>query len=317
MSSDVNALLLAAGLGTRFRPITLQYPKPVIPFLNVPMGFYQFQYLNHLNIEKLVVNTFHLPDQVQSLFESQPYLKQPILFSHEKNEILGSAGGLKKASALMDPSKPILVMNADEIYFTANQNFLKAAYVQHVTNENLATLIVMPHAEAGKKFGSVWTDKNRVVNISKQAAVAPFKNWHFIGAMFFSPEILKRIPDNKELNIFYDILVPELANDKVEIYPLECTWFETGNPKDYLNATKEMLNNMTPELLKFISMYDDSELVKNKQTTSLVSKSINFPKTEMFGHNVVSSTAQLRVDTIKESVIFKDQILNQARFAGL
>ncbi len=314
MSSDVNAFLLAAGLGTRFKPVTLKYPKPTIPFLNVPMGLYQFQYLNHLNIEKLVVNTFHLPEQVQELYEKQPYFKNKVLFSHEKNEILGSAGGLKKASSQMDISKPILMMNADEIYFTKNDSFLKAAYVQHVTNKNLATLIVMPHAEAGKKFGSIWTDKSRVVNISKQAAVEPLKNWHFIGAMFVSPEILTKIPDNKESNIFYDILVPELADQKVEIYPLECEWYETGNPKDFLSASKTVLQNLTPPLLEFICKYDDSELIKNKLTTTLISKSIPFPRTELFGFNVVSETAQLRCDTVKDSVVFADQILETRNF---
>lgn len=310
MSAEVNVLLLSAGLGTRFKPITLTYPKPAIPFLNVPMGFYQFRYLNHLSIAALVVNTFHLPEKVRSLYQSQPYFKQTIHFSNEKNEILGSAGGLKKASALMDLSKPILMMNADEIYFTKNDAFLEKAYQQHVANNNLATLIVMNHPEAGRMFGSVWTDGTKVKNISKQFAAAPLANWHYIGAMFISPELLKDIPEGKESNIFYDVITNKLQDSRVEIYPIECTWYETGNIKDFIYATQDALLRLDSSTLDFINLYDSSSLIKNTMTTSLVSNHAKVDLSKLTGFNTISGSVKTLPDKISNSILFGEVNLN-------
>lgn len=307
--SEANAFLLAAGLGTRFKPLTLTYPKPSIPFLNVPMGFYQFRYLSHLQINKLVVNTFHLPEKVRSLYQNQPYFKNEIAFSDEKGEILGSAGGLKKASPLMDLSKPILMMNADEIYFAKDEAFLKKAYDQHITNKNLATLIAMKHPDAGKKFGSIWCDGKRVKNISKQSAPASMQDWHFIGAMFLSPEILNKIPDNKETNIFYDVLIKELNQKNVEIYPIDCNWYETGNLNDFLQATQGVLKNLTPELLNFISKYDASKIIESQQTKSLISESVQVAEENLIGYNVVGKTATNIPHQLTNAVLFGNEQL--------
>ncbi len=314
MSSETNVFLLAAGLGTRFKPLTLTYPKPSIPFLNVPMGFYQFRYLNHLTVANLVVNTFHLPEKVQSLYENQSYFKDKIHFSHEKGQILGSAGGLKKASAFMDLTKPILMMNADEIYFTNDEAFLKKAYKQHIDNKNLATLIVMKHPEAGKKFGSVWADGRKVKNISKQAAVDPLQNWHYIGAMFISTEILKQIPEHVETNIFYDVVIKQLDQLKVEIYPIDCSWYETGNPKDFIQATQAVLASLDSKTLAFINQFDPSVLVKNDGASSLVSSKAQVGSTKLKGFNVISESVNSPPETITDSILFDNEVLKASDY---
>ena len=164
----MNVLMLAAGLGARLRTVTLKYPKTCVPFLNVPLGLYGFRFLEHLRFADLTVNTFHLPDKTTSLYESQPYYKKVISFSHETGKIPGSAGGLKKASRQFQNKNQdtILMMNSDEILFDVDPEFLNHAYEQHLKEKNLATLVVMKHPEAGKKFGAIWCEQNRVVHQS-------------------------------------------------------------------------------------------------------------------------------------------------------
>ena len=96
MKHAVNGLLLAAGLGARLRPLTLKYPKPCVPFLNVPMGLYQFRFLEHIQVDQLVVNTFHLPQQIEKLFKSQPYITGQLLFLMKVQKFWGMAADLKK-----------------------------------------------------------------------------------------------------------------------------------------------------------------------------------------------------------------------------
>ena len=215
--------MLAAGLGTRLRPVTNLHPKPCVPFLNVPMGLYHFRYLHTVPIEQLVINTFHLPEQVVELYRSQPYYKGSINFSNEQGVILGSSGGLKKASALFKQTsdQTVLMMNADEILFDYDTGFLKKAYEKHINEKNWATLVVMKHPEAGGKFGAIWCEQDgRVKVIGKQAPSSTAVPYHYIGLIFMNRDILETIPDGTETNIFYDILKHQLNIKKVGIHEI-------------------------------------------------------------------------------------------------
>lgn len=287
------------------------------------MGYYQFRFLEQLKINKCVANAFHLPEKIEQLYTHQPYCKNKILISKENNLIMGSAGGLKTASSLFASDETILMMNADEIFFTQDELFLQKAYQQHKSNNNLATLIVMKHAEAGKKFGAIWCDQNnKVKNIMvaqkkpEQQDVAP---WHYIGIIFLNKKILELIPDNVESNIFYDVLIKELNNNSVETYNLDCSWYETGNPADYLLATKSVLNSLDNKTLEFINLYDPSHIVKNQSGVSLISNSISIDEQKLQGFNVISKSTNISnlqtPEKIKDSVFFENEVLNLGYFS--
>lgn len=308
----MNVMLLAAGLGTRFKPVTFKYPKPAIPFLNLPMGLYQFQYLQHLEISKLVVNTFHIPEKIEQLYKNQPYYKNEVYFSHENGKILGGAGGLKKACHLMKKNEPILLMNADEVYFAKEKDFLKKALKRHVESKNLSTVVVTAHPEAGKKFGALWSDANHVVkDISKTAQHPTLKPWHCIGPIFLSWEALDLIPEDHESNIFYDVLLKKLNENKVEVFPIHARWYETGNPNDFFAATEDVLKQLDAETLQFINQYDPSFIYKNSETLSFISKNAPVAREFLRGINVISTSAHIEKNKmVKDSVVFDHEFLN-------
>lgn len=315
----MNLFFLAAGLGTRLRPLTHKYPKPCVPFLNVPMGLYQFRFLNDLNIHSCVANSFHLPNKISDLYLNQTYHK-PVLLSEESGHILGSAGGLKKASQqFKNDDETILMMNADEIFFTEDHSFLKKAYEQHIKKQNLATLVVMKHPEAGQKFGAIWCDQNNKVNTIMAAQHKPegdLQAFHYIGIIFLHKKILSMIPDNKETNIFYDILIHELNNHSVEIFKLDCNWYETGNPKDYLAATQKVLSSLDSHTHNFINTYDKSRLLKNSSGISLISESVQIDESKLHGFNVIAKNADLsKIHKVENSVLFGSEVLNFGYFS--
>ena len=318
----MNIFILAAGLGARLRPVTYKYPKPSVPFLNVPLGLYQFRFLEQLQISTCVANSFHLPEKIESLYGSQPYFKNKILISKETGMVLGSAGGLKKASDLFEPDETILMMNADEVFFTPDNLFLSKAYEQHQLSNNLATLIVMKHPEAGNKFGAIWCDQNNRVKNIMVANSKPSQDLtpcHYIGVILLNKKILDLIPDNIETNIFYDVLIKELSNNSVGVYNLDCQWYETGNPADYLAATQNVLNKLDKSTLDFINRYDPSSVVRNEGGLSLVSNSILINEDKLRGYNVISkSTNPNNINStlkIENSVLFENEILNLSYFS--
>lgn len=304
----MDVFFLAAGLGTRFKPVTDVWPKPCIPFLNVPMGLYHFRYLQNFNFNKLIVNTHHHPEKIQNLYKNQPYYKNEIVFSHEP-AILDTAGGLKKAFKNKKDGSPILMMNADEIIFPKDDQFLKKAIQLHQNENALATLVVMQHPEAGTKFGAIWCDNKSVKNIGRKNENPKLMPWHYIGIIILDPKILKLIEENKPLNIFYDVLINHLKSEKVQIFPIESNWYETGNPKDFLYATETMLSKFEANysLKEFINRYDESTLMHK----SLISNAIKCDELDLQGFNVISKNSILKSNHFENKVVFADQIIGQ------
>ena len=304
----MNLMLLAAGLGTRLKPFTDSHPKPTIPFLNVPMGLYQLQYLQGLQstLSSFVVNTHHLPEQIEELYRSQNYLKIEPKFSYEAGKILGNGGALSLARPLFKPDTSILLMNADEVYFSEDKDYLLKMMEQHKESKALATLAVIKHPEAGKKFGAIWCKKNAVEHIGKAATDSSLAPMHYIGVCILSWDVLKLVKPNTEQNILYDVLFPYL--NRVRTFELNAAWYETGNKEDLLSATEtvlEMLPSM-PALHDFINKYDPSDLV----LSSLVSKSQYIVAKDLSGFNCISKTAQILKDShFENSIAFHQQII--------
>lgn len=318
----MNVFFLAAGFGTRLRPITDNLPKPCVPFLNAPMGYYPFRFLENLKISSCVANSFYLPAQIEQLYKNPPYYKNKISISAESELILGSAGGLKKAAKYFSQDETILMMNADEIFFTKNMAFLQSAYQQHLASNNLATLIVTKNPEAGIKFGAIWCDQNhrvKTIMAAKSKPVEELTPWHYIGIIFLNKKVLSLIPDNLESNIFYDVLIKELGQSSVEAYPIECTWYETGNPADYLTATKNVLTHLDEQTIDFINQYDPSNLIKNQDGMSLISDAVSVNEKNLRGYNVISKSADQQLlnslKLIENSVIIEKEILNLSYFS--
>src|ERR1700679_2549667 len=160
----MNALVLAAGLGTRFRPFTDICPKPVIPLLNVPIAFYNVHLLQQINIDRLTINTHHLPGKIKEVFTNKD-LGVELNFSDEQGQILGTGGAIKKARPTLEGRGTFLVANADVV----NGFGIRDAIENHHQIQPMATMVVMSHPEAGKKYGAVWANKDmEVVGISKK-----------------------------------------------------------------------------------------------------------------------------------------------------
>ena len=286
------------------------------------MGLYHFRFLEQLKISSCVANTFHLPEQIEKLFAAQPYYKGKVSISEEgqNRQILGSAGGLKRAAKLFSDEDNVLMLNADEVFFTKDNLFLQKAYAQHIKNNNFATLVVTNHAEAGKKFGAIWANKKKVKDIGKKIdrpnLDPALKPYHYVGMIFLNKKIMSLIPENQESNIFYDILINQLNNSSVEVYNLDCRWFETGNAVDYFAATKTMLESLDDETLKFINGYDPSRVVKNAEGVSLISNSVSLDEKKLFGFNAISKSANIKnlKDRVDNSILFENESLNTEYF---
>src|SRR4051812_28608352 len=107
----MKCMLLAAGLGTRLRPITNSIPKPVVSLLNVPLFYYSIELLQSVQLSELIVNAHQQPEKVENLVKKT---KLPYRMSLEVKKPLGSGGGIKHAEKYFDDAS-FLVLNADNV----------------------------------------------------------------------------------------------------------------------------------------------------------------------------------------------------------
>lgn len=253
----MNVMLLSAGEGVRLRPYTLQAPKPAIPFLGVPLAAYSLSLLEEIKIHNLVVNTYHLPDQIEALFRNLKAPCDKLSFSSEAGGLLGSGGGIHKAKPLLEGRDHFLVMNADEVILPHENGMMTEFITIHKKMGGIATLLTMEHPGVGKQFGGAWTLPNsghddifaakKVSLFSKTSPGSEFVGHHFIGAMLFSDRIFHYFKDQVEVeNILYETLTKAMAaGESVYTHDISCEWFETGNPKDFLAATDQILKSLT------------------------------------------------------------------------
>lgn len=252
----MKGMILAAGLGTRLRPLTNTIPKPAIPLLNVPLGYWALYHLTQAGVNQLVVNTHHLPEKIVTLFESVRDKVSTLKFTYEKEKILGSGGGIGHARMFLRPSVSIFsklfkskarlaeeysfwVANGDEVLLPEDTYLFKKTWDAHLKNSNLATLIVIENPDVGTKFGGVWCDDEmNVRGFGKTAPSSGLKGYHFTGFQVLNTRVLEFIPEG-ESNIFYDILVSSIAkNERVQAILAKGIWLETGNMDDLKTATE-------------------------------------------------------------------------------
>ncbi|QDK47171.1 mannose-1-phosphate guanyltransferase [Bdellovibrio sp. ZAP7] len=240
----MNVMVLAAGEGTRLRPHTTQLPKPAIPFLTLPLAAHALGFLQGIQINKLVVNTYHLPEKIHTLFNKINHQANELVFSDEVGKILDSGGGLNKVRSHFRNGGDFILMNADTVILPKDSEILKKALANHRSTGAVTTVLVMSHPSVGTQFGGIWADGNNgIKGFGKTKVEGSETGWHYIGVQIFSEKIFNYLPNQEVSHIFNDAVMAAVnGGEKAQVYPIECTWFETGNPTDLIEATKYCIN---------------------------------------------------------------------------
>lgn len=324
----MKAMILAAGEGTRLRPYTEVLPKPAISMLNVPLGYYSLHHILDLGITDVVVNTYHLPEKIKEVFLAAPFKPMGLHFSDEVGSILGSGGGLAKARTWLEGDS-ILLMNGDEVIVPKNAGEFQRFRGVFEAKKPLSLLLTMEHSEAGTKFGGVWVDKeDRVWGFGKaapsvDASVGALRPLHFLGCQILAAKIFDYLPQGIESNILYDGLTQAISEGQVvKAHRINCDWFETGNPQDFLIATGELLKMLSTghEFLKaFIQKWSPTSQLR-LVGSSIVLKSTSAqlsPQTRVSGFAVIGKDAIIESQEVSHLVALPGARVTSASAQGI
>ena len=219
----MQAMILAAGLGTRLRPYTLIRPKPLFPVLNVPLLHILLDMLVQAGCDRVVVNCHHLAVQIEAAIADRP----EVILQHEP-EILGTGGSLRKALPLFF-DEPVLVMNGD-IYHDVD---VRSLMDQHVAGDFSVTMAMHDY----DRFNSVCVRNNQVHGFFRNRG----DMLAFTGIHVLDREVIEQIPDCGFYHIIdlYEQLakVGQIGSVRVD----KSFWRDIGTPEDYLDLHRELL----------------------------------------------------------------------------
>ncbi|MBP1638929.1 MAG: Mannose-1-phosphate guanyltransferase [Bacteroidetes bacterium] len=134
----MKALVFAAGLGTRLKPMTDTMPKALVPIDGKPLLEHVLRKLIANGFDEIIINVHHFADQIIAFLEKNDNFGIRIVISDEREALLETGGGIKKASWFFDDGKPFLVHNVDIL---SNIDFEKL-YRYHLEHQGVATVVV-------------------------------------------------------------------------------------------------------------------------------------------------------------------------------
>ncbi|KAG9197045.1 hypothetical protein B5807_01090 [Epicoccum nigrum] len=245
----MKAIILVGGFGTRLRPLTLTYPKPLVEFANKPMIQHQIEALASAGVTDVVLAVNYRPEiMAEALKEYEKQYNIKITFSVE-TEPLGTAGPLKLAEAILGKDdSPFFVLNAD---VTCEYPFAQLAQF-HKQHGDEGTIVVTK-VEEPSKYGVVVHKPSHPSRIDRfvEKPVEFVGNRINAGIYILNPSVLNRIelrPTSIEQETF-----PAICKDGgLHSFDLEGFWMDVGQPKDFLSGTCLYLSSLqrkNPKLL--------------------------------------------------------------------
>lgn len=232
----MRAMVMAAGLGTRLRPLTNDLPKPLVPVGGKPMIEYVLASLARHGVTEALLNIHYLPEKMRSFAEAWNQAgRQPRLsLQDESGKILGSGGGVALAAPWLFAGEDCaIICNSDVLA----QPDLTALLRAHRSSGLPCTLTVMAHPDAGRKFTGLRVSGGKVVAFEKSGDGL----FHFPGFYAISREAVARMPSaGDEFSIVEKLWRPLAAEGKLGAFLYEGKYMDLGTVED-LKAAEAVL----------------------------------------------------------------------------
>ncbi|MEA5424807.1 NDP-sugar synthase [Synechococcus sp. CCY9202] len=253
----MKAMILAAGKGTRVRPITHILPKPMIPILQKPVMEFLLELLRQHGFDEIMVNVSHLAEEIENYFRDGQRFGVQIAYSFEGKiedgeligDALGSAGGLKKIQNFQPFFDDTFVVLCGDALIDLD---LTEAVRRHREKGAMVSLVTkrVPKEQVSS-YGVVVTDPDgRVLSFqekpSLEEAASDMIN---TGIYIFEPEVFDFIPDTTPFDIGSD-LFPRLVQAGAPFYalPMDFEWVDIGKVPDYWQAIRSVLEGQVRQV---------------------------------------------------------------------
>ena len=298
MNTITQAFVLAAGRGTRLRPLTEDLPKPLIPIFQKPLITFALDHLIAAGVQSFVINTHRLPNLFHEFFSGNAYHGHSVTLAHEP-DLLETGGGIKNVEGILR-KEPFMVYSGDILTDIA----LEPLITEHFRAGNDVTLGLRRNTGLGA--GVVVRD-GRIVEISTKSN--PKENFDYANISVWNPEIFARIPAKRKIS-FIPILI-DWINQGGTIGGLavdDGNWFNIGSRKEYLDVHRAISNK-----------HWRPAYVKTREWAEPVAKSAHVdPTAQVRGCSVVGPDCCVGAGAVLEDTILwpASQIASKSQLHG-
>jgi NDP-sugar pyrophosphorylase family protein len=245
------AMIFAAGLGTRLKPLTDTMPKALVQIGGEPLIKHVILRLKEAGFQRIVVNVHHFAQQIIDYLEENDHFGLDIRISDETEQLLETGGGIKKARELFDPHSPVLIHNVDIL---SNVD-LTAFYDHAVTSETDALLLV---SERQTKRYLLFDDEKRLVGWTNKET-GEIKSPHdwvrndgslqmlaFSGIHVFSPALFPLMDQWPDRFPIIDFYLKACATHPISGYVADHLHMIDVGKLDSLQQAEDFLHNESP-----------------------------------------------------------------------
>jgi NDP-sugar pyrophosphorylase family protein len=241
----MRAMILAAGLGTRLRPITNSIPKALIKIKKHTLLELQIKKLKASGFKKIIINIHHHAKMIKDYLKQNSNFNCEIELSDESEKLLETGGGLKKASWFFDDSSPFLVQNVDILSNLDLFDF----YGKHSKSDALSSLAVIER-KSSRYF--VFDEENLLVGWKNEKTeeskvvrkpIGKIKLLAFSGIQIIDPRIFKCFP-NKDVFSLVDLYLSAAMEERIVSFDhSEDIWMDLGK-KEILVEAEELFEKI-------------------------------------------------------------------------
>jgi mannose-1-phosphate guanylyltransferase len=236
----MKAMVMAAGLGTRLRPLTYDAPKPMVPVANRPVMEHILMLLRRQGFGDVIANLHWFPDTIRGCFGDGSGQGVNLTYSFE-DELLGTAGGVRNVAEFFG-DEPFLVMAADALT-DIDLGALRAA---HDANDGIATLAVTRVTEVSQ-FGVVITGSDgRIQGFQEKPDPAEALS-DLASCMIYvlDPEIFDFFPGQQVVDFALDVFPALLSNDvPFYVHETDSYWNDVGSLPEYLQGNLDAVEGV-------------------------------------------------------------------------
>ena len=231
------AMIMGAGLGTRMAPLTDTMPKPLVPFCGRPLIDHVLDRLVEAGVEKVVVNLHHFADKLEAHLAHEKRVE--IVFSDERDALLDTGGGVKKALPLLGPD-PFFVFNSDSVWTDGMVSPLPAMASRWDSGKmDVLMMIASAVNTIGEtRRGDFTMDPMGRLIRRQEGTVAPFM---YAGVQILNPKLFEGAPDGAfSTNKMWD---KAIEAGRLYGHRMDGVWMHLGTPGD-IKAAEQFLTSL-------------------------------------------------------------------------
>ncbi len=249
-------MLLAAGLGTRLRPLTYELPKPMVPILGRPVMEHIARLLGRHRFDDVVANLHYFPDLIRDYFGDGSRQGIKLVYSYEE-ELMGTAGGVRNVRDHFG-GETFLVISGDAL----TDIDLTAFYEAHKTKGGIATLALKRVDDPSQLGVVIVDDDGRIQGFQEKPAPGEeLSNLGSCGIYMFEPEIFDYFPEPEFVDWAHDVY-PALLDQDVSFYGHEIAeyWNDVGSFEEYRQGNFDALEGKVKVDMPGSEMPSDAEV---------------------------------------------------------